>query len=859
MANPTVLIEVKTIGADKAEKSVKRITIEVDKAEKATTRLRNTTQSSGAAAVAAANKAAAAEARRAKQIAAASLSMKQFAASVRKAGAPGAMVGTVAAAFKRLQQTLSKTGISAKEAARAIDRYQTTLLRAKARLVDFKKAQERATESGMKLAGSLNRTGAAVRKLGKDEEKTGKKTDGLKDRLRNLGSTATLAVGPLSGIGARVIAFGAIVARGGIKLAAFLLILTALVVLAAKAIVSFAKMETALLKVEAVLEATTNASRITVAQINKLSIAFGKATLNSIAAGREIFTIFASFRLPGDLFERAANAAEGLGAVLGTDTVSGARTLARALADPEQGAQLLRRTIGELDESLKFQILTLVSLNKKWEATDLLLKQVEKRMGDVAGIQAKGLEGAINGLSDAWDDFLESLGGKLFVSGLTAGIKLITSLVEGLREGLDLLTKAASFTVEIFFLGLGKIIEILGKLALSIASITALPDSIANVFFKIADGLDLAASRLNAAAKVQSEFRNRPPAIIPPIERGPSPSGFFGKNVLDAIAKEARQTSTNIRLVNLQFRLLTTGVTQLEPGVVKLLAKFGVLDIVLKALKDKSLKGLSEELSNLNRLFKEDRNQKAANALFLANATAAETFSGEVNKLNVLLADGAIQQADYNLGLTNLRTRLVESDPLLSKIKGGIDAVGAGFAEAINSTDKFGDVMKRVARSIIDDLIAMVIQLGVVNTAINALFGTNFKTLGSGGIGSLLKSFLGGIGGGAPVPFGGSFGGLPGTVFSHGGSLKVGGSGGTDSQAFNIRATPGELITVKTPQQVKESEGGTVFNVDMRGADKEAVLRLEKFVRELDASIEPRAVQANVAARQSKPRLFEGR
>ena len=57
-------------------------------------------------------------------------------------------------------------------------------------------------------------------------------------------------------------------------------------------------------------------------------------------------------------------------------------------------------------------------------------------------------------------------------------------------------------------------------------------------------------------------------------------------------------------------------------------------------------------------------------------------------------------------------------------------------------------------------------------------------------------------------------GGAPrgeGRNFAHGGSFIVGGSGGTDSQAVAFNATPGEQVTVSTPQQ---QGGGITVNVN---------------------------------------------
>jgi len=78
--------------------------------------------------------------------------------------------------------------------------------------------------------------------------------------------------------------------------------------------------------------------------------------------------------------------------------------------------------------------------------------------------------------------------------------------------------------------------------------------------------------------------------------------------------------------------------------------------------------------------------------------------------------------------------------------------------------------------------------------------------------------------------------------FATGGSFTVGGAGGTDSQLVAFRATPGEEVSIRTPGQ-QAANGGT-FYIDARGADAGGLARLEQTIRNLNGSIERRAVAA---------------
>lgn len=88
---------------------------------------------------------------------------------------------------------------------------------------------------------------------------------------------------------------------------------------------------------------------------------------------------------------------------------------------------------------------------------------------------------------------------------------------------------------------------------------------------------------------------------------------------------------------------------------------------------------------------------------------------------------------------------------------------------------------------------------------------------GSGGLQGVFDSIFGGgnapIGGPTLVP-GGSFLETPSGFiggFSHGGDFKVGGPGGTDNSIVRFKATRGESVSVRTPEQVAAQRGGDIY------------------------------------------------
>ncbi|MBN7777781.1 phage tail tape measure protein [Nitratireductor aquimarinus] len=139
-------------------------------------------------------------------------------------------------------------------------------------------------------------------------------------------------------------------------------------------------------------------------------------------------------------------------------------------------------------------------------------------------------------------------------------------------------------------------------------------------------------------------------------------------------------------------------------------------------------------------------------------------------------------------------------------ITGSFEGIGTGIAEAIKGTKEWKDVALDAIRSV----------------ATSILSNMNF---GGGIFGGLLKGLLGGLVG-----------------FANGGSFRVGGSGGIDSQMVAFKASPNETVDIRKPGQ--DAGGGVgyapTYNIDARGADQAAIARLERGLAEMDRNFNRR-------------------
>jgi hypothetical protein len=117
--------------------------------------------------------------------------------------------------------------------------------------------------------------------------------------------------------------------------------------------------------------------------------------------------------------------------------------------------------------------------------------------------------------------------------------------------------------------------------------------------------------------------------------------------------------------------------------------------------------------------------------------------------------------------------------------------------------DPFKDGLKGMLKGFIDTIRRMIAEMAAAK-----LFASMDVSGGiAGGIGKLLG-------------------------FANGGSFRVGGSGGTDSQLVAFKATPGEMVNVRTPGQASSSKSATqiTIHVDARGAQQGVAQQLQALL-----------------------------
>ncbi|MGD9597620.1 MAG: hypothetical protein AB7G76_06285 [Steroidobacteraceae bacterium] len=212
-----------------------------------------------------------------------------------------------------------------------------------------------------------------------------------------------------------------------------------------------------------------------------------------------------------------------------------------------------------------------------------------------------------------------------------------------------------------------------------------------------------------------------------------------------------------------------------------------------------------------------DAAQRAMDAAAKDADVFAKTMASQMNDAYSEIGAGA--QEEMNRIKTYFIDPYVESiGRMADRAKEGMDKMSVYADQAArNMQDAFANFLfdpfeggvKGMLKSFIDAIRRMMAEKAAAAI---------FDSVSNGGLG------LGGM-------ISGLFG------FANGGSFKVGGTGGTDSQVVAFRATPGERVSVATPGAVSGAGGGggaiTIQqHFDNRGATVEAIQLLPSVAKQ---------------------------
>src|SRR3990167_2347212 len=292
-----------------------------------------------------------------------------------------------------------------------------------------------------------------------------------------------------------------------------------------------------------------------------------------------------------------------------------------------------------------------------------------------------------------------------------------------------------------------------------------------------------------------------------------------GKAALDAALKTRfddemklleTRAKTAVEVTEIESRFVTTQAEKLQ-GMEFELSLIGKTEvakktaIALRELENEQIRVLADIM---------EKYTDAESGMLTVNIDVYQRSIDRINARFTLMRDG----------MPSIIKSLTEEEQRIKDIESAMQSLGqtftSSFEEALAGGKSFRDILKGIER----DLIQIGTRLLVTNpfmrwleTAQKTGGGNPFMNVLNAGIGVIGGLFGGGTTGAFAAVEGISDAGIAAELaggFQHGGSFTIGGVGGLDSQMVRFKGTPGEKVTVETPDQQRSGRSGMtlVFN-----------------------------------------------
>lgn len=530
--------------------------------------------------------------------------------------------------------------------------------------------------------------------------------------------------------------------------------------------------EKAVAQLEAVVRSTGGAAGLTTRELTKMASELQKVTTYGDEAIMSAQGLLLTFTKIGrEAFPEALEAVMNVATAMGGDLKGAALQVGKALNDPVLGMTSLTRSGIQFSKAQKDLVKELVDTGNVAKAQQVILKELEVQFGGSARAARDTLGGALQALQEAWGDVFELNGpaAEKMKDNVERLISLITSpaFIEGVQAigvamfdaftGALTAIQAVIMAVRTFFAGLNDpylrrqqeygskeealsaLGEHLGQKGRNKFSLAG-PKSFGDMdeFFR-----PFRSDGVGDGASYNGML-SQMGLYKPPTMAAGSISGDKAEAEAERLAKayDRITLSANERIAQLEIEARSLGMTQLEADKLRitqeLLADATRSGIEVTAEQNAELVALADELAAA-----EER---------VRNLTEAYEFGKSV----------------FGSFFKDMKSELQQ---------------GASFWDAL------GNAANRALDRIIDKALDMAAN-GIWDMIFNAFMGGM-----SGGFG-VGKGLTG------AATYGNTGNGIYGVPgFSDGGSFRVGGTGGTDSQMVRFRASPDERVTITKPGQ----------------------------------------------------------
>ncbi len=231
----------------------------------------------------------------------------------------------------------------------------------------------------------------------------------FRDRISELNKAIVVALGPLSGIGSRLLAFSHLASESTIVLAGLVVGLIGYAVALKKTVVAGAEVQENQLQLQGMLKATGNQVGYTAGQVEAFSVNFAQAMGVPVNSAREAANEMLIFgNVTGENFKKALVVAQNLASVGIGGLTGNIRILGRALNDPVQNLGALGRAIGTLTIAQKEQLKVLFDSGQQYKADEYLLGKLLDRTAGSGVARGSGLSGTFERIKNDIQIFFET-------------------------------------------------------------------------------------------------------------------------------------------------------------------------------------------------------------------------------------------------------------------------------------------------------------------------------------------------------------------------------------------------------------------------------------------------------------------
>ena len=259
---------------------------------------------------------------------------------------------------------------------------------------------------------------------------------GFNNSVTGMSRGLTAIQGPLNGVAGRFTALSGIVSGSAVGITATGAAFAGLTLLMGKAIATASAYEVEALKQQQILKSTGYAAGLSAKSLDIQANAVARNTLASVTGIKEAQNVLLTFKsVQGETFNEAITLSQDMAAVFGGTAKDKATQLGKALEDPVNGINALKRSGVSFTEEQKEMIKTLDETGRKAEAQRFILKALQEQIGGAAGAQAGGVAGSVDSLTQSWDEF------KLALVETTDADSKTKSFLDGLTKRIDRLNK----------------------------------------------------------------------------------------------------------------------------------------------------------------------------------------------------------------------------------------------------------------------------------------------------------------------------------------------------------------------------------------------------------------------------------